>query len=131
MSESCQYCESAARANVPTLIELVQRQQSVHHGSIVTVRRRGKNGEGEKKVGGPKVLPVPPRDVGELLSSNGEVAWASCRRHGESRPRGATDNSQRCLRNVERGLNEAEVYKGGTIMSSYRPMLQYLEPVGL
>jgi hypothetical protein len=59
------------------------------------------------------------------------VAWGRGRRHSESRPRGATDSSQGCLRNVERGLNEAEDYNGGTIKSSYSPKLQYLEHVGL
>ena len=131
MSVSCQCCLSIAETNMLTVIELVQRQQTVNHGSIVTVGCRCQNGEGEQKVGRPKVRLAPPRDVGELSSSNAEVAWGRGRRHSESRPRGATDSSQGCLRNVERGLNEAEDYNGGTIKSSYSPKLQYLEHVGL
>jgi hypothetical protein len=57
-----------------TSFELFKREETVDHGSIVTVGGRGQDDEEHEEVETPQVLPLVPCDVGELLPGNPEEA---------------------------------------------------------
>lgn len=59
-----------------TASELVQGEQSVDHGTIITVGCRCQHNEEEQQIGIPQTRNLPPDNLWEFLSGDLEVTWS-------------------------------------------------------
>jgi hypothetical protein len=91
-----------------TLFELVEREETVNHGSIVTVGGRGQHDKDHEEVETPQVAPLEPCDGGELLPGDLEEA-------GSGRgivSSGATHDVDVCLVVLEAGVGAVNTNEG-------------------